>query len=746
MSLTTAFKQFFKNDQVPKKLGQDQAWSDDSALYGSKDFPKYNPDELIGRKGADIYNKMMLDEQIKAVVHFKRDAVTGRQYGFQFNENTDLSEEDQKLRIQVFEQAIDRINGKFLDVLNGIMSSMYNGFSMTEKIYQLIEVDGKSWVGIKRLALKPFDTFEFYVDEFGNLLQIIQQVGSKEIKIDLDKFLRHVHNPDMDELYGRSELREAYRAWFSKDLIIKYQNIFLGRYASGFVWAELEEGFAINPNSTAYTTLQNVLTNIQATTAIIMPAGVKLHVEQPKTTDAYERAISQYDKAIAKALLVPNLLGISEQGDTGSYSQSQTQLEAFFWTLDQDASRLEETLNDSLFSQLGNLNWGDGKYPQFKFKPISQTMKLLVAKQWMEILNGSGAKQTEEDERYLRDMLGFPARTEDSKVLEPLQTIPHVPEDSSSLPQAPVAAPPNLPDETVVGEQIVEASAFSKAQARVDFAAIDRNAELITGNQSLQLTDIIESGIEKILQDIPEQYDLKIVSKIKFPSEVIRKTKENVKKAMLDGWRTGETQSKMELIKAERIAKKTYSKKIQMDRLADNALKYLDIQSFVIAGKLTNDIAAIIKREVLSGVKYSKSLSDVKKAVYEALASKGILSSETIEGLLPGSDLAKADYMLSTIIRTATFEAINEARFNYFTDDEVKGFVQAFEYSAILDSRTTEICRQLDNDIHSVDWPGWDQYRPPNHYNCRSLLVPITIVDEWTESKEPNVTPQEGFK
>ena len=55
-------------------------WSE-SKLYNG-DFPKYNPDELIGRKGRHIYRQMMIDEQVKAVVKFKRDAITARDFTF----------------------------------------------------------------------------------------------------------------------------------------------------------------------------------------------------------------------------------------------------------------------------------------------------------------------------------------------------------------------------------------------------------------------------------------------------------------------------------------------------------------------------------------------------------------------------------------------------------------------------------------------------------------------------------------
>ena len=136
------------------------------------------------------------------------------------------------------------------------------------------------------------------------------------------------------------------------------------------------------------------------------------------------------------------------------------------------------------------------------------------------------------------------------------------------------------------------------------------------------------------------------------------------------------------------------------------------------------------------------------------LASAGYVSKEDIidlfgEGLnLPGwipRDAATTN-RINTIIRTNTFEAINEARYSYFTDDKLNGFVQALEYSAILDSRTTQICQHLDGTIHAASSDVWKNYRPPNHYNCRSLLIPVTQIDQWSEDAQPDIEPQQGFK
>ena len=62
-----------------KKLPtNDQAWASDSIW--AHNWEKYNPDNLISRKGHAIYKKMMRDEQVKAAAHFKRDAITSRDW------------------------------------------------------------------------------------------------------------------------------------------------------------------------------------------------------------------------------------------------------------------------------------------------------------------------------------------------------------------------------------------------------------------------------------------------------------------------------------------------------------------------------------------------------------------------------------------------------------------------------------------------------------------------------------------
>jgi SPP1 gp7 family putative phage head morphogenesis protein len=73
-----------------------------------------------------------------------------------------------------------------------------------------------------------------------------------------------------------------------------------------------------------------------------------------------------------------------------------------------------------------------------------------------------------------------------------------------------------------------------------------------------------------------------------------------------------------------------------------------------------------------------------------------------------------------TVVRTAVNGVQNEAALASY---RASGGVQRVRYEAILDARTSDICRALDNTVWSLDDPKIPQL--PAHPNCRSTYVPI---------------------
>lgn len=81
------------------------------------------------------------------------------------------------------------------------------------------------------------------------------------------------------------------------------------------------------------------------------------------------------------------------------------------------------------------------------------------------------------------------------------------------------------------------------------------------------------------------------------------------------------------------------------------------------------------------------------------------------------------------IARTESSKAFNWGRRSRFDQSAA---LAGYRYSAIMDQRTTEICKAL----HDASWekgnPDLDHNTPPNHFRCRSILVPIHKYKDWT--------------
>lgn len=709
------FEWLFAKKSPPTSLGRESGWSE-SLLYAKSSWPKYNPDDLRGLRGAGIYRRMMTDEQVKAVVRFRRDVTIGRRWYFDWP--AEAGEPD-PLKAKVLSKIISDCEGSFFDQLCGILTAIPYGFSLTEKVLKYIEVDGKSYVGLRRLALKPHESFNFVPDEFGNIVKIIQKFDGYQQDIDRANFIHYVQNPDVDPHYGQSELREAYRAWFSKDMAIRFWNIHLERHASGFLKIQPNEGVSITSGSAEHAALLNLINNINPKTGILLPAGINAEMVMPSNTDAFEKSIVAHDKSIAKALLVPNLLGLSEQGATGSYSQSQTQLEAFLWTLEAETKRVEEVLNEQLFKPLGEINFGPGVIPLFRFKPISQSQKMDVIRLWNELTQARVVVSSSVDEAHIRDLIDFPDAVEPEPGQEPI-TDPLLEPEPEPIPEP-------APDETVIGAgqqkiKIPVEARMARAIRRVDFAVIDNRSTRITADTSSRVSDALAQGVSSIKTFIAEAdmfANPDKIADVAIPPRIVTKIRKIIESGLRAGWDLGADHARREL---GRAAGKTFA--ADDLRLADLAAdKFMESRSYTVAGDLSDSVRKKVSTVLYNGIKGGWALSAIE---------------ETIDSELGAVVLPHA----STAIRTIVFEAINEARYSLFASPEMDGFVEALEYSAILDGKTTEICEALDGKIYPIDSPQWESITPPLHFNAlvagtpvltRGGFFPIELIEPGTE-------------
>ena len=798
--------------KFPKQPLNEIVSFDANAQYGWNTIQRYNPDMLVGRSGLRIYKEMRLDEQVKAVMNFKRDAIFARGWQFSFGEGCSLSPDEQEARCAVFCRIVDEMPGSFVDGLNCIATGRDFGYSLTEKVYTPITVDGKTYVGLGALLGRDPASFLFRTDEYGVLQECKQRLMGREIPIDLNKFIHYVHSPEFDQYFGRSDLREAYKAWFWKTRMMEQWMVYSERLGGGLAVASIgpeADGFGVN--TAPYQNLVAAMSSIKSSSSVVLPKGVTMDVHFPPTTDHYQAAVEFWDLAIARSLLVPNLLGVSHNSKVGSLAQSQTQLEAFFWTLTADKARLEGVINEQLFDDLGDQNWGDGEYPEFTFKELSSDRLKWITETIVAFAQQGVIILTEDDERWLRSAMELPERTEDSVPLAkakmdlgiaPDPNAMATPPEGTEPPEPGNKEPPSQKDEPPdVAAMVRDAFAMQReelkslvttaleaakptahkfdasldaakgrAETRVHFSVIqDRQ---LAAAQSL--TDTVAtfvaratSGLLGSDEDLTKiEADPALIADLEFSTAQKGKLKETFKKSLATAYSLGRDMATNEMDRAKGQHNRMHpDMALPMERqtyasIRDKASEFFEANGFRMAGNVSDTTRAIIQGELQNAVKYGKSPKQARVDIWDALTKKGLTNIASVRSVEKDAEVtatleagwmldeASAAPYLDTLARTNLFEAMNEARFAEFTDPALGDFVQALQYSAILDERTTEICTALDQHVYAADSDVWDTYRPPNHYNCRSILVPITSIDGWdgTESDPPDVQPQEGFK
>lgn len=139
----------------------------------------------------------------------------------------------------------------------------------------------------------------------------------------------------------------------------------------------------------------------------------------------------------------------------------------------------------------------------------------------------------------------------------------------------------------------------------------------------------------------------------------------------------------------------------------------------------------------LAGVYADDVLEEVSKLTYEALA-QGLSESQAAFYLrqLPNIVSEFMDWRLECIARTEAIRAYNLGNlYDSLQADEVAGY----QFSAVLDSRTTEICERRNGLFFKKDDIRLAWNTPPLHPNCRSVLIPIFMQEldgeEWQEDE-----------
>lgn len=663
--------------------------------YNSQYNP-YNPDDLYQKAGDySIYESMMKDDQVNVAMNIKKDLIAGS--GYQFISS---DQDDEDLRKDLEMAFNSDIENSFEDVLDEIMTAFEFGFSVTQKQFKTRD-DGS--LTLKNLKTRDPVSWLFHQDIFGNIERYEQQ-GSDErfLNIDPNAIMHFINNPRFGNPYGTSDLRSAYAAYFVKKQLIRFYAIFLEKAASPIPYAEYDKNIATDKDITE---IFNTLKKFQASTALVIPKEFKVNfLESKGNGDVYIKGINLFNMFIGRALFVPDLLGFQGAETTGgSQALGQEQMQIFFKHIFKRRKSIERLINKNLVEPIIKWNYGNvDSYPQFKFKPIEEKVAIRNAELWLQAIKAPSYKVTNEDINHFKKIIDFPETNFDE--IDDLDNLDDPIEEQSKEEIPEIGGS----DETESKEDFKFELPNGDYHKKTDFKVLERLLD-----SSL---DLFKAEVKPIINDI---YD-KFANKLRKMNIVEKNKVEKLKDLSLDKVLLNRLEKAVNkhlgavYDQSQKIAQSEIIKQKFAVQPAREFLNTLEAENFNYINDWEYNVSKKARISIIEAIKDGKPIS----SVIDVLEKDGKLSSFN---------------STERYARTKFTEVMNKGRVHFF---ESTGAVEGYQYSAILDDRTTEICRGL----HGKKFKRGEAPIPPNHWNCRSLLIPITIFEEFEPDKKVGKT------
>lgn len=687
----TAEKTFFKSPM-------------DSSSY----LAPYNRDDLWNKTGDySIYEDMLNDDQVSICSKLKKDLILGS--GFDLV--ADGSDDQEDIIKELHKSLNSDIEGQLLNRLEEMLNCYDFGFSLTEKIFQK-KHDGK--VTLKQLKTRHPNSWLIHQDDHGNITKFEQNTNAGVIDIPAINLVHMIANEKFQNPYGTSDLRTCYAAWFAKRQVVRFYGIFLEKAASPIPVARYDKSA---PQS-AIDKIHNIIKKFQTKTAITIPKEIEVDFLESKSAgEAYSKAINIFNMFIGRALFVPDLLGLtgSETGG-GSYSLGKDQIKIFFMHINRRRAYLEAIIQKHFIEPICKYNYGEmDYYPCFKFKPLDDSEAVELAKVWLEAVKSKVFKPNDEEINYFRSLVKFPEG--DVEMHEPAPIINPLDPNAKPMDQKPKAVDKNQEDEESNDK---ETKTFGKVfnlpkgtyYKKVDFKAIEAKFN----DYDKSLMNEARPVINKIFNDLYDQLAKKKIIEKKDIDKVdtiqlkyLKELKTILKSSFMSIYKDGQVQANSELFKSN----------FRQPTTTEEFLRLLEQENFNYIGDWQYNVTKNVRQQLIIAIKEGKPLSEVIN-------------------ILDNEGKALSEVSLERYSRTKHTEVMNRGRLEAF---ESSGVVAAYQYSAILDDRTSDICRGLDGKIFQAG----KEPVPPMHFNCRSLLIPITKYEEFETDTHVGKTPINEF-
>lgn len=676
-----------------------------TSSYHPDSFLKpYNPDPLVQQDHTyRIYEDMLQDDQVSVAITLKKDLVIGSGWYLDV-----LDEQQGELKNDLENLISDESERPFSEILNDIIQAYEFGFSVSEKIFKITK---NGQLALKDIKPRHPSTWLLHTDDQGNVTRYEQRAKNKSIDVNPNSIIHYINNDKFQNPYGRSDLFAAYQAYVTKRHVSRYYGIYLENAAGPKPVAKYDRRASEGVVSDIF----NAIKSFQTKTAMAIPKEFDIEFLEAKTNgEAYIKGLNLFNMYIGRALFIPDLVGFqgSETGG-GSFSLGQEQIGLFYKHIYRRRQILERIIDQHVIRPLVIYNYGiQDDYPKFKFMPLSELDALKQAEMWIRGVQGAGYSPTLDEVNHFRNLIKFPQSEE--LELKAVAIAGQMNEKFNDEKED------DKNEEKEAGQKDEERKEFKLGlstlpgnyKKRVDFKMADNMLKNTQYKILEELEPITRDAFEDLYNQIlkssaVKQRDNEKAEQIGIRSKYLKQMQNVFKKHFRSLYKDSQIMAKAEVKRSDNAKKNQHIP-------AAEFLEFLERETFQYVGDWEYTISKNARTELNNAIKDGRPLS----SVVDLLESDDYLSN-------------LSEVSLERYSRTKSTEVFNRGRMEYFNST---GVVAAYQYAAILDDVTSEICGNL----HGLTFPAGEAPVPPLHFNCRSVLVPITRFEEWQEDQVTN--------
>lgn len=337
---------------------------------------------------------------------------------------TNPDEENTEIYDMVYDM-LTNMNVDMTTIVKQMISAIMWGFNVHEQLYTVkngyIIVSGTVPVHIKTLQNDPF----IYDKDTGDLIAICQTVDNTEIEIPIDKCLLYSFGSQYDEKEGHGLLHDFLPIVEDKENVMDWLMTFAERNGSPTLYGKTDDDISRDEMLNAFDDIAD------GTTGMTLGTQEEIGIlESSHNGEVFFNILQYKDNQIFRRMFIGNLL-LGDNSQTGTYAQSQTQLEFGSLVFDGILEEIANIIQEQMIDRVVTYNFGtEAKSPVFSFDKFSSgdLQKLFTI---LQPLMANGTLDTENSAVHEALALLFKAEAG----VEYVNEEPTMPEENFQIPE-----------------------------------------------------------------------------------------------------------------------------------------------------------------------------------------------------------------------------------------------------------------------------------------------------------------------